>query len=96
MARLKFTKPQEGLENRVLVIETPAYEIIPRRNGQTDIQYTPEPGDTRTVEISNRDHFNCYPICYIESETTGKTVDIIRAHDRSVVTDEQAREDMAA
>lgn len=96
MARLKFIREQEGAGPINLVVETPTYQIVPRINGQVDVQYWPVPGETITVEVSNREHPNCYPICYVESESTGKTVDVIRAGDRSVVTDEQAEQDLAS
>lgn len=97
MARLKFFRQQEsGAEDRHLVFETRQYEIVPNLNGSTDILITLAPGDERMVEVSNRKHFNCYRGCYIEAEDTGKTVELIRAHDRASVTEEQAAEDAAS
>lgn len=81
MARLKFIRQREGSDPITLVIETPTYQVVPRVNGQTDVQYWPVPGETLTVEVSNREHQNCYPICYIESESTGKTIETLKAWD---------------
>ncbi|KFF48122.1 hypothetical protein GY26_16215 [Gammaproteobacteria bacterium MFB021] len=91
MARLKFyrTKPTGCTER--MVVETSQYEIEEYATGRVDVTYTLMPNDRRTVEVSNRQHFNSYPRCYIEAESTGQTIDQIVAKDQLTVPAEEVQ-----
>ncbi|GHC19378.1 hypothetical protein [Aidingimonas halophila] len=83
MARLKFTRIYDSGQEQCDVVECNHYNICRFAGGAVEVTtfpgYTDEGGVSRFVS-SERD--DGYPVCFVESDSTGKTVDVIRAGDQ--------------
>lgn len=82
MARLKFYRRFASGQEQFDVVECAHYSLLKLSYGATDVTVYPGFTDQEgiTYRISNEDA-DCYPTCYIESESTGKTIETLRATD---------------
>ncbi|MDL4860788.1 hypothetical protein NPJ88_000425 [Halomonas elongata] len=85
MARLKFARLYDTGQEQYDVVECSHYSVCRFAGGAAEVTaypgYTNEGGVSRYVSHERDDG---YPNCFVESESTGKTVDVIRALDDQV------------